>query len=729
MFLGNAIGTHQKASPSMHIGAQYYRPPFPVERYWRDDLRKMRDSGLNTIQLWVLWSWVEATPGEYNFQDYDQLVEIAGEVGLEVVLSTIAAVHPYWIHREFPGSEMVTNEGHAVVSSNRIECHFGLTPGGCIDHPGVRARQLDFIRAVARQYADTPHLLGWDAWNELRWDVHADGLVCYCPHTVERFGEWLDAKYGGLDGLNAAWLRRYSDWQDVRPGKKPPRPYTEMMAFEHFLTCRSNEHGRERMAAIREIDAERPVTLHADWPAPLKTYNEQSTALNRGNDFALAEMADAFGSSAFPMWFETPKVWEAHEYSAKMECIRSAGEAAGHNRIWLSEIQGGMVANMDRPHHPVDHRSQQFWLWNAQAVGVETLLFWCWRDEVFGSESNGFGLDGHDFLADDRLAAMRHTEKVLAENRDLLANYKPCRGEVGVLFSPQSHYHQWAATGSNRDTTKAMLSYCRALQASSIPYVVVEEERLAKQLPGLKALLLPRATALSSATCEAILDFARQGGLVLAESECGAFDERGLFRYAEDRFYVAQTGLRETCRRFLPEEDLLATLDGQSYRLPAHKWLTPIRPGSRGEAIAPGGAEGAAIARAPLGEGQFVLCGSYLGEGFANAHAMDFVRFLRTLLAEAAVHPPISVQADDDLLTRQVYLRHGRSGETPVLFVFFLGDAAHAELTLPEDFLPAEAVRDLIWGEHHAVFHREDGQGITLDRNDWGVSVLVPEGA
>ena len=46
----------------MNLGVQYYRAPFPDEKYWEEDFRKIRESGLNTVQLWISWGWVEATP-------------------------------------------------------------------------------------------------------------------------------------------------------------------------------------------------------------------------------------------------------------------------------------------------------------------------------------------------------------------------------------------------------------------------------------------------------------------------------------------------------------------------------------------------------------------------------------------------------------------------------------------------------------------------------------------
>ena len=142
----------------INLGTQYYRPPFPESRYWEEDMARMAASGLNTVQLWVVWSWVEPAPGEFRFEDYDRLIELAEKHGLGVVLSTIAAIHPYWIHNEVPGSRMVDNMGNAVVSSNRGEIHFGLTPGGCFDHPGVWAHMRTFLEQVVTRYRTAPHL-------------------------------------------------------------------------------------------------------------------------------------------------------------------------------------------------------------------------------------------------------------------------------------------------------------------------------------------------------------------------------------------------------------------------------------------------------------------------------------------------------------------------------------------------------------------------------------------
>ena len=181
----------------MIIAAQYYRPPFPQRRYWKEDLDGMVAAGLNALQLWVLWSWVEPEPGVFVFDDYDELVDQAHQRGLGVVLSSIAELHPFWIHRVIPDAHMIDHMGRPVISTNRGEAHQGLTPGGCFDNPQVAQRMGAFLDVVARRYAAAANLLGWDIWNELRWNVQADGLVCFCPHTLAAFRGCLQVKYGG----------------------------------------------------------------------------------------------------------------------------------------------------------------------------------------------------------------------------------------------------------------------------------------------------------------------------------------------------------------------------------------------------------------------------------------------------------------------------------------------------------------------------------------------------
>ncbi len=700
---------------AINLGVQYYRPPFPEKKYWGDDFARIKDSGLNTVQLWVLWSWVEPKPGQFRFEDYDRLVELAEKNGLGVILSTIAEVQPYWIHREIPGSEMIDHMGRKVTSSNRVECHFGITPGGCTDHPGVWDRMQQFLTEVVTRYSSAPNLRGWDAWNELRWNVQADGLVCFCEHTLAAFRGWLAEKYGGIDGLNKAWKRRYGSLDEIMPGKLPDRPYTEMMAFEHFLTLRANRHSKARYDFMKSLEPTHPITVHGGNPTPLYVGSATDHALNRGNDWFFADDLDGIGCSSFPKWFKMDDA----DFAVRMEMVKSA---ARDKKVWLSELQGGRSAIGFNIFQPVDAESQQRWVWNGIASGADTIIFWSWRDEVFGRESAGFGLTGDDGLAEERLAAMRVTGSLIEDHTDLLAGYRPVKPEVGVMFSPQSYYLNWAQEGDANLSMKALLGYARGLARRSIPFAVVEEEHL-DVLSSLKILFLPRTIVTDETTEKALADFVNAGGTLVCESECGAFSPQGFYRYPADRVTARLSGIREVGRRSLNADSIKAKLAGQDLSLGATQWLTPWQRG-KGTVLADG-EDGALMVEVPVGKRKLVLCGAYLGDAYLQNRTADFETFVESLARQAGWEPDIEAVSPAPGGDSFVYVKPGESDGKKVVFVFLPPDCDAASLRFRTGFFPAGRARDLISGNDIVLSDAGDWQECTLDATDWRFSVLI----
>jgi len=698
----------------MNIGVQYYRPPFPESRYWEDDFRKIKESGLDTIQLWVVWAWVEPKPGQFRFEDYDRLIELAGKHGLKIVISTLAEVQPYWIHRAAPDSEMIDHMGRKVISSNRNEIHFGITPGGCFDHPGVWQHQSRFLDQVVSRYANEPNLIGWDAWNELRWNVQADGFVCFCPHTIAAYRQWLSEKYGGLEGLNAAWKRRYSSWEDVWPGKLPDRPYTELMAWTHFLTWRANQHAYARYDLMKAIDPQRPITVHGGMPSPLfaGTPERFFYALDRGNDWFYADHVDGIGTSSFPIWENIDDAG----FGMRVEFVKSAARG---KRVWLSEVQGGRSAVGFNAYQPVDARSQQRWVWNGIACGAEMILFWCWRNEIFGRESGGFGIAGDDGLADERLQAMRKTHELIDRYAELLADYQPTRPEVGVMFSPQTYYMSWAQEMIAKRPASALRGYTRALVRQSIPYLVVEEEHL-EVLDGLKILFLPKVLVTSPETEKALEAFVRRGGALVCESECGAFSPAGIYRYPEERFTSRMSSLQEIGRRNLVGESLTLDLDGERLQLGMVQWMTPWH-NHQGQIWAKD-QDGALVQEVAVGKGRLVLCGTYLGESYFEKWNMDFERFVERLCRRAGWQPEVEALSPAPDQQSFIYVKHGQAQSKKLVFVFFPHGFDQAKLRFKPGFFASSQVDELLSGNKLSL--QSDGV-VTLTPTHWGVAVLV----
>ncbi len=719
------------------LGTQYYRAPFPVSTYWEDDLKKMADSGLSAAQLWVKWGWVEPKPGEFRFDDYDRIIELADKAGVGVVLSTIAAIHPYWIHREVPDSEMVTSTGQKVVSGNRVECHYGLTPGGCFDHPGVWDRMGQFLSTVVTRYRSASNLLGWDAWNELRWNEQTDGRVCYCDHTKAKFRKWLDEKYGGLDGLNEAWIRRYASWEDVLPGKCHEMPYTEEMAFEHFLTWRACRHGQNRYDLMKALDPDHPVTVHGGAPSAeypgWNNHPNSATALDRGNDWDFADHIDGIGTSSFPHWFGI----DDSDFAARVGLIRSA--AGDRARIWLSELQGGRASTGFDVHTPVKPDDQQRWIWSGISQGADTILFWCWRDEVFGRESAGFGMAGADGFADARLGAMAESRDIIAANEELLDAYKPAAGEVGVMFSPQSYYLHCAQLADARLSQFSLTGCTRALTRKNIPFIAVEEEHL-DELNGLKVLFLPRTLVIDDHVAARLIDFVNSGGTIVCDSECGAFGSNGLYRYPQDRFLAKLTGATEVGRRSLSQDTIDVKFDEQTYTLPARQWLTPLST-KTGTTLAACD-DGALAMDIPVGKGRVIMYASYMSETYYLAstsqdgwveymndtymgpQAMELCEqyegFVAAICNKAGAMPTAEIAAP---IGHGVHVQTGISNGKRMAFVFHSKIDSLSVTFAPELF--TKGVRDVLTGEELAMTHTDAGSVCKLGGGKWGMTVLA----
>jgi beta-galactosidase len=684
---------------------QYFRPPFPVERRWRDDLARIAETGLDAIEVWATWAWIESTPGTYDFGDFDRLFDCAEQVGLDVVVTSVAELNPYWIHREVPGSHMVDHLGRRVESSSLAYTHHGICPGGCTDHPEVRARVGAFLEQLGRHFAARPNLRTWDCWNELRWAVQADGHVCFCEHSVAAYHAWLRARYGDLAGLNSAWRRRYVSWDDVLPGTQPGRSWTETVAYLQFLTWRASENVTFRADRLRAGDGTHPVIAHSVVLSSFMVAGESpwEQPLSRGNDWEVAARVDGFGASHFPGLFHGTSA----EYGARLESARSA--AAG-KPYWVCELQGGAAANGFVSMQTVPAARQNRWIWSAYARGAEVVALWCWRDEVFGRESGGFGVIGSDGHAAARLAGLTRTTAILREHADVLDAYSPDPARVGVVFDGVNHQLEWAFSG--RESTQSgnsVLGYLLCLERMQVPYDILEAAHL-PALDGYEALFLPWPMIVRAEAADALRSWVANGGTLVVESELDAFDELGLYRYPDERPFPAALGIRAVGRRPLDGPTRVGfAVDGTEGELVAASWLDPLL--GDGEALA-STAEGTIVLRRRHGAGTAIAVGTHAGLAYRFEPYGDFQRLIHVVLDGAGALPEIVCSEPDG---ERIQWRIGSSGARRLLFVVNNGDPTTVAFT-------GSPVR----GQATDLFSgREiDVSSLSLDRDDVKVLVL-----
>ena len=502
------------------LGAQYFRPPNPPRADWRRDLERMHDAGMDTVKLWACWSWMNPEPGVYDFDELDELIGIARELELTVVVNTIIENAPYWLEQAHPEARYTDQEGRAIQLTAAMNTPGGGWPGLCFDNEVVWEAAEGFLGALVDRYGDEVAI--WDVWNEPHLEpasYYPERQFCYCDASLDRFARWLRHRYASLDGLNRAWSRRYSDWSQVAP----PRVFEavpDLLDWREswFDTLRSWLD--RRVEAVRSRREDAVVMTHV----ALSGFTGQ-LATHTLDEFTLPGGVDLFGTSSFPTWLM------ADDHVEHLFNLDTARDAAGVTPFWQAELQGGRgrrdgLRTTGQPGDDV----VTLWLWNALAAGATGVMFWQWRPELLGPESPGYGLTAPDGSPTSRVD--RVTEFASVARLPELDGRRAEAPRVGLLVSRGSALHAYATDRTMDVYRDAVLGAYRMLTDQDVPVAIVSAERAETDgLPDhLDAIYWPMPSVASDALAEQLAAFVERGGTLVSEATPGEYTELGVRR-------------------------------------------------------------------------------------------------------------------------------------------------------------------------------------------------------
>ncbi|MDP9026863.1 MAG: beta-galactosidase [Actinomycetota bacterium] len=186
-----------------------YNPEQWTRDVWLEDIALMRDAGINLVSVGIFnWGLLEPREGEFDFAQLDEIMDMLAGAGIDVDLGTPTASPPAWFWRDYPDSRPMTRDG--------VSLGFGSRGMASPSSPDYRRLAVAITGQLARRYAEHPALVMWHVHNEYGAPV----AESYDQHSVRAFRAWLECRYGGLDGLNAAWGttfwgQRYQQWDEV----------------------------------------------------------------------------------------------------------------------------------------------------------------------------------------------------------------------------------------------------------------------------------------------------------------------------------------------------------------------------------------------------------------------------------------------------------------------------------------------------------------------------------
>jgi len=636
-------------------GAHLYRPPNPPPQQRREMLKAIaQEYKFNIIRIYSPWVYHNPEPERFDFEELEEVMRYCDEFGLRVLMGVITEDAPYWLEAAHPETRYVDAKNQPQRldgSGNNVS---GGWPGLCLDWEPVRRAAGRFIRELAKVVAAHPSMYAYDCWNEPHiepsWGHHFSEttdelLFCYCSRTIAEFQRWLEHRYGSIDRLNEAWVRRYPNWKVIN-APHDRGTYLDWVDWRRFIVDRSTDEMRFRAENVRAVDSHHILESHGPHQPPI-----EDMAILGTNAWRLAEVVDTWGLSLFPRLFDLP----GYAGAAKFEITRSN---AGGKDFWMTELQGGH-GNEGLLWRGPKMRAQdiRFWNWLAVAAGAKGIIYWTYLAEATGTEATGFGLVARDGSPTERVREAAEDNRLIQAHWDIIQDFRP-KPEVAILFDQDNALLTFAMSADENASTESFSGYYKALWNSDLWADFIEPSSLGEAK--YKVIIVPWHLIGKKGTCEMLQRFVETGGTLILETAFGLFDERCFynpvipphdlaeaFGFRERESYhirVATESHPPVALQDLPAseriyfEPEIEFSQPVAVRVKAHTFLTPIEitsatPIARYQSMT-------VAATKKVGKGQVYYFGTNLGASIAAGNDGG-IELLRAVITQV-LKPPVT---------------------------------------------------------------------------------------
>ncbi|NLG49471.1 MAG: beta-galactosidase [Chloroflexi bacterium] len=694
--------------PRFPYGAVYFRKSNPPRQDWARDYQTAAEDGMNIFRHWFLWSAIEVAPGVYDWEEYDRQLDLAAANGIKTIIGEMITAAPEWAFRQYAHARFETRDGRKVESHMGGSCVTGGFPGLCLDNEDWRAHAERFLTELVNRYQDHPGLGGYDLWNECNYGHD----LCYCPATAAKFREWLQAKYGDVQTLGEAWFRHsLADWEDVTP----PRalgPYPDTLDWLQFRIDDAYRLLRWRRDLVRRLDPEHAIVAHGI------VGSLSAMAPGGADDWRAANEVEVYGYT----WGSSRHGDEPWKQFHAVDLVRAAArgkpfwhaEAYG-GPLWMQPQVIGKPRDEGRIASPEDIR---YWNLVSAMAGAQGWLFLRWRPLLDGPLFGAFGPYGMDGSRTPRSEmASKVGRWMQAPEQAGLRDARPIKGDIGILYIPETQLFTYAQQGSTAFYADSMRGAYQGFFANNIQADWVHLDHMDEY----QTLYLPFPVMLTRETAQKLRAWVEAGGTLISEGCPGYFGDRGHVGTVQPNLGLDELfGARESYVEFTP--DLLGDLE-------FHVWHTPVWGGIFMQTYEPTSgtpvgwyADGrVAAVDHTYGQGRTRLIGTMAGAGYAAHPGPRSVAFFRDVLSFAGVEPQVRCSE-----ARVQARLHAGPGGVYLWVANPTRQALPVRVELSQAWGPFASARAL-WGADAAIVSVTGGRQIALTAPGRDVCVLALE--
>ncbi|WP_265520428.1 beta-galactosidase [Oerskovia flava] len=486
--------------PGLAYGGDYNPEQWP-QATRLEDVELMRKAGVNFVSVAIFgWATIEPREGELDWAWLDETMDRLHDAGIQVALATATASPPPWLTRKHP--EILPRLADETV------LHQGGRQAYSVTHPVHREYALRMAARMAERYGEHPALALWHVDNEIGCHVPRD----YSDTAAGAFRDWLRARYGTLDALNAAWgtafwSQRYGSFDDVLPPLVAPtyaNP-TQQLDFDRFSSDSLLDYYRDLRDLLRELTPHVPTTT-----------NLMVSSATKGMDyFSWAPELDVVANDHYTA-AENPDRHVELAFSADM----TRGVAGGDPWI-LMEHSTSAVNWQPRNHTKTPGEMLRNSLAHV-ARGADAVMFFQWRQSAAGAEKYHSAMVPH---AGQDTDVWRRTVE-LGRALEALAEVRGSRVEAraAICFD----YPAWWGAELDSHPTQALrypdevLAWYRALWDAGVTVDVV---RPGADLSGYRLVIAPTLYLVTDADAANLAAAADAGATVVVTYFSGIVDE------------------------------------------------------------------------------------------------------------------------------------------------------------------------------------------------------------